>query len=62
MLPCMRDDSTGDDIGPSEEAMILRAIGIAAERGFDWLSIKPEDRGPWARRVMAWEAEHGSER
>jgi hypothetical protein len=60
-LPCMRDDTTGDDIGPSDETLFLWAIGLAEERGFNWLSIAPEDRGDWARRVMAWEAEHGSD-
>lgn len=42
---------------PSDEAAFLMAIGMAEARGFDWRQIKPEDRGDWARRVLAWEAE-----
>ena len=61
-VPCLRDDSPRDaDMGISEEsALFLHAIGLAEARGFDWLQIKPEDRGDWARRVLAWEGKHGS--
>ena len=57
-LPCLRPDSPRDDMGISEEsALFLRAVGIATERGFNWLQIKPEDRAEWASRMLAWEAE-----
>lgn len=44
----------------SDETLFLWAVGLAEERGFDWLAIKPEDRGDWARRVMEWEAKEGT--
>jgi hypothetical protein len=58
-VPCLRDDSPRD-INWSDEALFLQAMALAAP-GFNWMAIAPEDRGDWARRVLEWEAKHGSD-